>query len=88
MRTAEEQMRSWIQAAEIHFLCKMIGLSLGGEVRSSVIQEELGVQLLLLGIERTQLKWFGHLMPPECLHLEVFQLCLTKRRLRDKLRTH
>lgn len=40
------------------------------------------VELLLLDIERSQLKWFGHLikMPLGCLHLEVFQGGPTGRR--------
>ena len=35
-------------------------------VRSSVIREGLGVEPLLLCVERSQLRWFGHLvrMPP------------------------
>ena len=42
------------------------GLSLKDMVRSSAIQEELGAEPLLHGNERTQMRWFGHLvrMPP------------------------
>ncbi|KAJ7996720.1 hypothetical protein DPEC_G00239960 [Dallia pectoralis] len=48
------------------FLRKVAGLSLRDRVRSSVIREELGVEPLLLCVERSQLRWFGHLvrMPP------------------------
>ncbi|KAI3372952.1 hypothetical protein L3Q82_023399, partial [Scortum barcoo] len=52
-------------------------------VRSSVTREELGVEpLLLLRIERSQLRWLGHLfrMPPGRLPREVFQACPTGRR--------
>ncbi|KAJ8003299.1 hypothetical protein DPEC_G00167980 [Dallia pectoralis] len=54
---------------------KVAGLSLRDRVRSSVIREELGVEPLLLCIERSQLRWFGHLvrMPPGRLPREVFQ---------------
>ncbi|KAI3361768.1 hypothetical protein L3Q82_002111 [Scortum barcoo] len=48
-------------------------------VRSSVTREELGVEPLLLRIERSQLRWLGHLfgMPPGRLPREVFQACPT-----------
>ncbi|KAI3369117.1 hypothetical protein L3Q82_025441 [Scortum barcoo] len=51
-------------------------------VRSSVTREELGVEPLLLRIERSQLRWLGHLfqMPPGRLPREVFQACPTGRR--------
>ncbi|KAI3356712.1 hypothetical protein L3Q82_003310 [Scortum barcoo] len=55
------------------------GRSLRDRVRSSVTREELGVEplLLLLRIERSQLRWLGHLfrMPPGRLPREVFQAC-------------
>uniref|UniRef100_A0A3B5B951 Carbonyl reductase [NADPH] 1-like n=1 Tax=Stegastes partitus TaxID=144197 RepID=A0A3B5B951_9TELE len=64
-----------IQAAEMSFLCRVAGLSLKDRVRSSDIQRELGVEPLLLCVERSQLRWYGRLiwMPPERLPLEVFQ---------------
>ncbi|TWW74365.1 R2 Retrovirus-related Pol polyprotein from type I retrotransposable element [Takifugu flavidus] len=42
------------------------GLSLRDRVRSSAIREELGVESLLLRVERSQMRWLGHLvrMPP------------------------
>ncbi|KAK3564781.1 hypothetical protein QTP86_026411, partial [Hemibagrus guttatus] len=61
-----ERVRSRIQAAEMSFLHRVVGHSLRDRVRSSVTQEELGVEPLLLHIERGQLRWLGHLfrMPP------------------------
>ena len=61
-----ERIRSRIQAAEMSFLCRVAGRSLRDRVRSSVTREELGVEPLLLHIERSQLRWLGHLfwMPP------------------------
>ncbi|KAI3374835.1 hypothetical protein L3Q82_021373 [Scortum barcoo] len=53
-------------------------------------REELGVEpLLLLRIERSQLRWLGHLfrMPPGRLPREVFQACPTGRRPRGRPRT-
>uniref|UniRef100_A0A8C6KM13 Reverse transcriptase domain-containing protein n=1 Tax=Nothobranchius furzeri TaxID=105023 RepID=A0A8C6KM13_NOTFU len=61
-----ERTRSQIQAAKMSFLRRVAGLSLRIRVRSSEIREGLGVEPLLLQIERSQLRWFGHLirMPP------------------------
>ncbi|KAI3351203.1 hypothetical protein L3Q82_005757 [Scortum barcoo] len=72
------------------FLRRVAGRSLRDRVRSSVTREELGVEpLLLLRIERSQLRWLGHLfrMPPGRLPREVFQACPTGRRPRGRPRT-
>ncbi|TWW74689.1 hypothetical protein D4764_14G0006920 [Takifugu flavidus] len=47
-------------------------------VRSSAIREELGIEPLLLRVERSQMRWLGHLvrMPPGRLPGEVFRACL------------
>ena len=70
-----ERTRSRIQAAEMGFLCRVAGVSLGDKGRSSVIREGLGVEPLLLRVERSQLRWFGHLvrMPPGRLPRELSQ---------------
>ena len=52
-----ERTRSGVQAAEMSFLRRVAGLSLRDRVRSSVIREELGVDLLLLRVERNQMRW-------------------------------
>jgi len=49
-----ERMRSRIQAAKMRFLRRVSGLSLGHRVRSSDIRRELGVEPLLLRVERSQ----------------------------------
>ena len=84
-----ERTRSRIQAAEMSFLRRVAGRSLRDRVRSSVTREELGVEPLLLHIERSQLRWLGHLyrMPPGRLPREVFQACPTGRRPRGRPRT-
>ncbi|KAK3510880.1 hypothetical protein QTP70_022839, partial [Hemibagrus guttatus] len=81
-----ERVRSRIQAAEMSFLRRVAGRSLRDRVRSSVTQEELGVEPLLLHIERRQLRWLGHLlrMPPGRLPGEVFRACLTGKRPRER----
>ncbi|TWW59701.1 hypothetical protein D4764_06G0012310 [Takifugu flavidus] len=59
-----ERTRSRIQAAEMSFLRRVAGLSLRDRVRSSDIREGLGVEPLLLHIERSQSGgsgiWLGH----------------------------
>ena len=66
-----------MQAAEIGFLRKLAGLSLRDKVRSSDIQRELGVEPLVLHVDRCQLRWHGRLirMPPGRLPVEVFGAC-------------
>ncbi|KAK3542767.1 hypothetical protein QTP70_002969 [Hemibagrus guttatus] len=84
-----ERVRSRIQAAEMSFLRRVAGRSLRDRVRSSVTREELGVEPLLLHIERGQLMWLGHLfrMPPGRLPGEVFRACPTRKRPRGRPRT-
>uniref|UniRef100_A0A669BJZ3 Reverse transcriptase domain-containing protein n=1 Tax=Oreochromis niloticus TaxID=8128 RepID=A0A669BJZ3_ORENI len=84
-----ERTRSRIQAAEMSFLRRVAGLSLRDRVRSLAIREGLRVEPLLLHIERSQLRWFGHLtrMPPGRLLGEVFRACPTGRRPRGRPRT-
>nr|XP_054599772.1 uncharacterized protein LOC129164266 [Nothobranchius furzeri] len=84
-----DRMRSRIQAAEMSFLRRVAGLSLRDRVRSSVIREGLGVDPLLLHIERSQLRWLGHLvrMPPGRLPGEVFRAGPTGRRPKGRPRT-
>ncbi|KAK3521504.1 hypothetical protein QTP70_007969 [Hemibagrus guttatus] len=84
-----ERVRSRIQAAEMSFLHRVVGPSLRDSVSSSVTREELGVEPLLLHIERGQLRWLGHLfrMPPGRLPGEVFQACPTGKRPRGRPRT-
>ncbi|KAK3550678.1 hypothetical protein QTP70_002404 [Hemibagrus guttatus] len=85
-----ERIRSRIQSAEMSFLRRVAGRSpLRDRVRSSVTQEELGVEPLLLHMERGQLRWLGHLfrMPPGRLPGEVLRACPTGKRPRGRPRT-
>ncbi|TWW61317.1 hypothetical protein D4764_05G0014070 [Takifugu flavidus] len=58
-------------------------------VRSSAIREELGVESLLLRVERSQMGWLGHLvrMPPGRLPGEVFRACPSGKRPPGRPRT-
>ena len=84
-----QRTRSWVQAAEMSFLHRVAGLSLRDRVRSSVIWEELGVDPLLLHVERSQIRWLGHLvrMPPGVLPGEVFRARSTRRKPQGRPRT-
>ncbi|TWW59340.1 hypothetical protein D4764_06G0008700 [Takifugu flavidus] len=84
-----ERTRSRVQAAEMSFLRRVAGLSLRDRVRSSAIREELGVEPLLLRVERSQMRWLRHLvrMPPGHLPGEVFRACLSGRRPPGRPRT-
>ncbi|TWW81643.1 hypothetical protein D4764_01G0014580 [Takifugu flavidus] len=84
-----ERTRSRVQAAEMSFLRRVAGLSLRDRVRSSAIREELGVKPLLLCVERSQIRWLGHLvkMPPGRLPGEVFRACPSGRRPLGRPRT-
>ncbi|TWW79364.1 hypothetical protein D4764_10G0003940 [Takifugu flavidus] len=70
---------------KMSFLRRVAGLNLRDRVRSSDIREELGVEPLLLHIERSLLGWLGHLarMPSGRLPLEVFRTYPTGRRPRS-----
>ncbi len=63
----------------------MAGVSLRDRVRSSVIHEEVGVEQVLF-VERSQVRWFGHLvrMPHGRLPKEVFQTCPARKRPRGR----
>ena len=71
------------------FLRRVSGLSLRDRVRSSVIRERLKVEPLLLRIERSQMRWLGHLirMPSERLPHMVFRARPTGKRPRGRPRT-
>ncbi|TWW68024.1 hypothetical protein D4764_02G0010650 [Takifugu flavidus] len=73
-------------------LVRIAGRWLGSpleRVRSSAIREELGVDSLLLRVERSQMRWLGHLvrMPPGRLPGEVFRACPSGRRPPGRPRT-
>ena len=64
-----ERMRSRVQASEMRFLRRIEGVTLLDKVSNTNVHKSLGVESLLLRIERSQLRWFGHVsrMPQERL---------------------
>ena len=55
-----ERVRSRVQAAKMSFLRKVRDLSLLDKVKSTDIRQSLNIEPLLLRIERSQLRWYGH----------------------------
>ena len=49
----------------------------GFSVRGSVIREGLGVEPLLLRVERSQLRWFGHLVSRDASDYSIFWIFVT-----------
>ena len=64
-----ERVRSQVQASERRFLRRIEGVTPFNKVSSSEIRKSLNIEPLLLRIERSQLRWFGHVsrMPRERL---------------------
>ena len=55
-----EKVKPRVQAAEMGFLRRINGLTLLDEVNSADIRESLNIESLLLRLERSQLRWYGH----------------------------
>ena len=68
-----EKVRSQVQASEMRFLRRIKGVTLFNKVRSSEIRKSLNIKPVLPRIERSQLRWFGHVsrMPQERLPKQV-----------------
>ena len=60
-----KKVRSQVQASEMRFLRRIEGVTLLNKVRNSEIQKSLNIEPLLR-IERSQLRWFGH-VKTKCL---------------------
>ena len=56
-----ERTRLRAQAAEMSFRRRVAGVALRDRVKSSASREELRLEQLLLCLERSELRWFGHL---------------------------
>jgi len=71
---------SQIQLAKINFLWRVYGSTFRERVRTLVILEWLKVESLLLCIERSQLRWFGHLvmMSAGCFPGYLMHICSTR----------
>ena len=73
-----ERMRSQVQASEMRFLRRIEGVTLFNKVRSFEIRKSRNIETLLLRIERSQLRWFGHVsrmpqerLPKQALHAKA-----------------
>ena len=56
----DEKVRSRVQTAEMGFLQRISGLIMLDKVKSADIRESLNIEALLLQLERSQLRWNGH----------------------------
>ena len=83
-----ERVRSRIQASEMGFLRRISGVTLLDRVRSSEIRESLQVEPLLLRIERSQLRYYGHVvrMPQERIAAQILKAKPIGRRPRGRPR--
>ncbi|TWW75583.1 hypothetical protein D4764_13G0002450 [Takifugu flavidus] len=84
-----EERRSSRFTGRSSFLPSPMVMSFGDRVRSSAIREELGVEPLLIHVERSQMRWLGHLvrMPPGRLPGGMFRACPSGRRPPGRPRT-
>ncbi|CAF4995061.1 unnamed protein product, partial [Rotaria sp. Silwood1] len=84
-----EKIRSRIQSAEMKFLRRIAGVTLRDKIRSSIIRESLQIEPLLRHIERSQLRWLGHIlrMPQQGLPYQVLQAVPTGKRPIGRPRT-
>ena len=57
-----ERVKFRVQAAEMGFLRKVRGLSLLEKVKKTDIRRSLNIEPVLLLIERSQLRWYGHVI--------------------------
>ena len=69
-----ERTRSQVQTSKMRFLERIEVVTLFNKVRSFKIQKSLNIELLLLLIERSQLRWFGHAsrMPQKRIPKQAF----------------
>ena len=73
-----KRVRLQVQASEMSFLRKIKGVTLFNKVRSSKVRKSLNIEPLLFRIERSQLRWFGHVsrmpqerLPKQALHVKA-----------------
>ena len=84
-----ERVRSQVQASEMRFLRRIERVTLFNKMRSSEIQKSLNIEPLLLRIERSQLRWFGHVsrMPQERIPIQALLVKAKGRRPVGRPRT-
>ena len=84
-----ERVRSQSQASEISFLRRIKGVTLFDKMRSFEIRKSQNIESLLLGIERYQFRWFGHVswMLPESLFKQALLAKANEKKLVGRPRT-
>ena len=84
-----KRMLSQVQASEMSFLRRIERVTLFNKVRSSEIRKSRNIKPLLLRIERSQLRWFGHVsrMPQERLPKQALLAKTNGRRSVGRPRT-
>ena len=84
-----DRMRSRVQAAEMRFLRRIVGVTRIDRIRNTDIRETLQIEPLLLMVERQQLRWFGHVlrMPPERAVQRILMATTDERRPVGRPRT-
>ena len=84
-----KRVRSQMQASEMRFLRKIEGVTQFNKLRSYEIRKSLNIEPLLLRIERSQLRWFGHVsrMPQEKLPKQALLAKANGRRPGGRPRT-
>ena len=55
-----EKVRSRVQATDMRFSRRISGLTFLDKVKSADIRESLNIESLLLRLQRSQLRWYGH----------------------------
>lgn len=60
-----EKQKSMIQAVEMKFMRRVLGVTKRDRIKNEDIREQLGVQSILKYIEGRQLSWWGHLQRME-----------------------
>ena len=68
-----ERVRSQMQVSEIRFLRKIKEVTMFDKLHNTAIRESFKIELVLLRIERSQLRWFDHvsIMPQERLPKQI-----------------
>ena len=84
-----KRVRPQVQASEMSFLQRIERVTLFNKVRSSEIRKFLDIEPLLLQIEKSLLRWFGHVsrMPQGRLPKQTFLAKANGRRPVGRFRT-
>ena len=84
-----EKVRSRVRTAEMGFLRRISGWTLLDKVKSADIRESLSIKSLLLRLQRSQLRWYGHVTQMSQERTAKKLICSTpiSRRPRGRPRT-